>query len=508
MTDETNLSQIDRWHSRPLDVHRWSDHPEIKVLTEQLYVECAINSLDKTGNRKPKKTAKDMLRVLLLDLYVAWLNDPDLALGFSKNNNSYSTDSRMDRIHIGNNIIKVEEKLVAAGYVEELDGYHDNTGKGQSYTTRIRHSQKLRDAFIKLSVDLYDIDHHAGKPLILLRERYEDDEGNDLKRLLDYPTTPEVEQMRADLKVYNDLLRRSFIDIPTLDEPIVTRPIESGKRKGQVQIISIGPDNKHVHRVFNGTVADKWTKGGRFYGGWWLQIGRDMRKEIFINDHPTVEVDYKAFHPNLLLKDPVYDPYDLEELILPDIIKNLSDQRDVIKSLILMAINADSAEIAFQSFRRQQKTGSPHKRLRDDHLRLLLDAFTDRYPELKDQLNTGQALHLMNIDSRIASLVLNHFTEMGIPVLCIHDSFIIQKDKAQDLKDALEVASVQVAGKRIAQDSKTNDRKITAKAQGNIRGYEQGKMVTITIPLKITTTDGYTLRKNKHHRWLENSKTL
>jgi hypothetical protein len=508
MTDDTNLSQIDRWHSRPLDVHRWSNHPEIKVLTEQLYVECGINTLDKAGNRKPKKTGKDMLRVLLLDLYVAWLNDPSLALGFSKNNNSYSTDSRMDRIHIGNNIVKVEEKLVSAGYVEELDGYHDNTGKGQSYTTRIRHSQKLREAFLKLSVDLYDIDHHAGRPLILLRERYEDDEGNDLKRLLDYPTTPEVEQMRADLTAYNDLLRRSFIDIPSLDEAIVTRPIEKGNRKGQVQITSIGPDNKHVHRVFNGTVADNWTKGGRFYGGWWLQIPRDMRKEIHINDQPTVEVDYKAFHPNLLLKDPVYDPYDLEDLILPEIIKDLSEQRDVIKSLILMAINADSLSLAFQSFRRQQKTGSPYKRLKDDHLRLLLDAFTDRYPELKDQLNTGQALHLMNIDSRIASLVLNHFTEIGIPVLCIHDSFIIQKDKAQDLKDALEVASVQVAGKRIAQDSKTNDRKITAKAQGNIRGYEQGKMVTVNIPLKIIPTEGYTLRKNKHHRWLENSKTL
>lgn len=508
MTDKTNLSKIDRWHSRPLDVHRWSDHPEIKVLTAQLYVECGINTLDKAGNRKPKKTAKDMLRVLLLDLYVAWLNDPVLALGFSKNNNSYSTDSRMDRIHIGNNVIKVEEKLVAAGYVEELDGYHDNTGKGQSYTTRIRHSQKLRDVFFKLSVDLYDIDHHAGKPLIILRERYEDEDGNDNKRLLPYPMTPEVEQMWADLTVYNDLLRRSFIDIPSRHEPIVTRPIERGKRKGQVQIISLGQDNKHVHRVFNGNVDDNWTKGGRFYGGWWLQIPKEMRKEIHINDQPTVEVDYKAFHPNLLLNDPVYDPYDLEELILPDTIKDLSDQRDVIKSLILMAINADSAEKAFQAFRNDQKKGSPFKKLGNDDLRILLDAFTDRYPELKDQLNTGQALHLMNIDSKIASLVLNHFTEMGIPVLCIHDSFIIQKDKAKDLKDALEVASVQVAGKRIAQDSKTNDRKITAKAQGNIRGYEQGRIVTVNMPLKVIPTEGYTIRKNKHHRWLENSKIL
>jgi hypothetical protein len=508
MTGESNFPEIDRWHSRPLDVHRWSDHPEIKILTEQLYVECQISSLDKAGNRKPKKTAKDMLRVLLLDLYVAWLNDPSLALGFSKNNNSYSTGSRMDRIHIGNNIIKVEEKLAAAGYIDEKKFSKDRSGKKPSYMTRIRHSQRLLDAFIKLSVDLYDIDHHAGRPLILLRERYQDEDGNKQKRLLNYPMTPEVEAMWADLVAYNDLLRRSFIDIPSQNEANVTRPIERGKRKDQVQIISLGPDNKHVHRVFNGTVEDNWTKGGRFYGGWWLQIPREKRKEIHINDQPTVEIDYKAFHPNLLLNDPVYDPYDLEELILPNFIKTRSDQRNVIKSLILMAINATSADKAFQAFRKDQKTDSPYKKLGNDELRLLLDSFTDRYPELKEQLNTGKALHLMNLDSKIASLVLNHFTGIGIPVLCIHDSFIIQKDKAQDLKDALEVASAQIAGKRIAQDSKANDRKITAKTQGNIKGYEKGRIVTINIPVPVTKTEGYQLRKNKHHRWLESSKLL
>lgn len=47
MAGDPNLPEIDRWHSRPLDVHRWSDHPEIKTLTDQLYVECEINRLDK-----------------------------------------------------------------------------------------------------------------------------------------------------------------------------------------------------------------------------------------------------------------------------------------------------------------------------------------------------------------------------------------------------------------------------------------------------------------------------
>ena len=65
MADE--LSKIDRWHSELLDVHTWSDHPEIKALTDRLYVETGTDGLERTGNRKPKRTAKESLRVLLLD---------------------------------------------------------------------------------------------------------------------------------------------------------------------------------------------------------------------------------------------------------------------------------------------------------------------------------------------------------------------------------------------------------------------------------------------------------
>jgi len=28
---------MDPWNSRPLDVHRWSDHPEVKVLVDRLW---------------------------------------------------------------------------------------------------------------------------------------------------------------------------------------------------------------------------------------------------------------------------------------------------------------------------------------------------------------------------------------------------------------------------------------------------------------------------------------
>jgi len=507
MTEEqSDPTLIDRWHSAPLDVHKWSDHPEIKSLSDRLYIKAGIDTLDKAGNRKAKKSAKDMLRVLLLDLYVKWLHDETLSTGFSKNKNSYKVGSRYNKVFISEKIIQVEKRLVENDYVDELPFYHDQTGSGRSYTTRIRPSQKLKNEFRKLTVDLYDIDHNVGRPLIILRERYEDDVGVSQKRNVEYTDTDFTNSIREQLEAYNHLLQRTFIDIPSLTEPFVRRPIKTGKRAGEEVKISIGPDNKHVHRVFNGTENDNWTKGGRFYGGWWLQIPKEMRKDIYINDQPTVEIDYKAMHPNMLLEDSSTDPYRLDSLILPDILPDDQQQRDAVKSLILMAINADSAYKAFSAFRSDQKKDDPAKKLTNEQLQMLLDAFTDQYPELREALNTGQALTLMNQDSMIANMVIDYFTQKNIAALCIHDSFIVQDDKKNELGKALRYAYRQVIGKDIEQEKKSNERKIQAIAQGNMPGHEGGKEITITLPNKVDPTEQYELRKLKFYKWLESKK--
>ena len=501
--ENDDLDKIDRWNSVPLDVHKWSDHSEIKSLCDDLYQECGIDELEPRGNRKPARAVKDMLRVLILDLYVNWLRDPELSIGFSKDKTIFKVKgNRYNQVFISDKIIPVEAKLVDASYIEELPHYHDKTGSGRSYTTRIRHSEKLRDAFKELTTSLYDIEFDDRKELIVLHQRFTDEYDQARQKKLDYTDTDYTNQIREQLKAYNALLRRTFIDIPSLTEPYVLRQITKGKRAGKTQRISIGPDNKHVHRVFNGTEEDNWSKGGRLYGGWWLQIPKAMRQDIYINDQPTVEVDYKALHPNLLMNDPVYDPYDLEELVNPDLIDNLTEQRDVVKQLILMAINADSAKKAFQAFRNDQKKGDPHKKLKDRDLTAYLDAFTDKFPELKEALNTGKALELMNTDSVIANMVTDYFTKQDIPVLCIHDSFIIQYDKEAELRRVLHDASVQVSGKGIAQDSKANLHEVQTYVQGNIEGYEERRLTTFSLPARVKPTEQYKLRKSKHHNWL------
>jgi hypothetical protein len=114
-----------------------------------------------------------------------------------------------------------------------------------------------------------------------------------------------------------------------------------------------------VIRVFNGGLAGKWQRGGRFYRGWWQQIDKDDRCKIYINDKPTLEVDFKAFHPNLLSNELGVklsgDPYDLGKLILSEVITTKDRQRDYVKLLVLMGINADSDKTAYKAYRNNDR---------------------------------------------------------------------------------------------------------------------------------------------------------
>lgn len=73
----TYLSNIDLNYSRKLDVHRWSDYPEVNSFIDKIY--SSLPSL--SGNNKIRKKH---LKVLLLDLYLAWTVDPDLKIAISR----------------------------------------------------------------------------------------------------------------------------------------------------------------------------------------------------------------------------------------------------------------------------------------------------------------------------------------------------------------------------------------------------------------------------------------
>jgi hypothetical protein len=502
-TTEDGFPKIDRAHSVALNRNCWTDDPEIADLVTRLAEEIGLGDLEKKGNKKPKLTATGMLLILVADLYSNWKLDPTQSIGFSKNNNSYKVKSRYNKAGVSPQIIEIVKRLVDYGYLDEVKGHHDKSGGNNSFTARIRPSLKLRSVFQQLETDLYSIDHHKHAELIILRRKFTDEDGDDWKENIEYADTELTNQWREQIKAYNSLLRRTFIDIPTLSEPFILSKIKKGPRKGEDMVVSIGPDNKHVHRVFNGSVEDNFQKGGRFFGGWWLQVPKTYRPFIHINNEPTVEVDYKAIHPNLLLTEPELDPYTLDRIVLPEFFNNIDDQRSAVKGVVLMAINATSAKKAFGAFRESKDEGDRMKTLSDQQLQKLLDAFTDKYPEIKDALNTGQGLNLMNLDSQIANMIIDYYTKQDIPILCIHDSFIINWKREEELRRIMDMASVQVNGKPIQQDAKKNDTKFTFKLDANPPLQSGATSMTLSVPKRVDRTPQYIERWETHQRQMK-----
>ena len=56
----------------------------------------------------------------------------------------------------------------------------------------------------------------------------------------------------------------------------------------------------------------------------------------------------------------------------------------------------------------------------------------------------------MNTDGKIAEFVHRWFTRRGVPVLSVHDSFIVDYTRVEELKRVMGVASQYYAGLRIA----------------------------------------------------------
>ena len=169
--------QIDPDHSKPLDVHTWSDHPEINRLVDELWFKVVEPALGGKSNNKGKSDPKRQLKVLLLDLYVAWLDDPTLCIGVNRNNNAYQVNSRYNALYISRKIVDVVDALADTGYLDYRHGSHDRTNNGIfSRTSRIRPSLKLQDKFAELSVSPFDIDHNYEQETVILTDYETDDD--------------------------------------------------------------------------------------------------------------------------------------------------------------------------------------------------------------------------------------------------------------------------------------------------------------------------------------------
>ncbi len=226
--------------------------------------------------------------------------------------------------------------------------------------------------------------------------------------------------------------------------PFVEHPLTDGSRARQVQRVAVGGKQYAVRRVFS---RASWERNGRFYGGWWQMMSKEIRQQIHINDQPTVEIDFKGLHVTILSFERgvqlTGDPYTLAEPPFPAAVE---DQRGAMKKLVLTAINAKSASAAFSAFRDGFGKGAPEATLTNIELQAAVDKFTEMHPQLTDCMFADEGIRLMWRDSEVARAVIDMMTAAGIPVLCIHDSFIVDQQHQDFLQAQMDAATSRILG--------------------------------------------------------------
>jgi hypothetical protein len=441
MTATSDKSSIH--NSRPLDVHRWSEHVEVESFVAPLWhrfvgEQTEVSTL--TRGRPTNRIKRNNMKVLLLDLYVCWCEDPTKYIGISSNSNHWSK-GRYKALHLSKTILDVLDWLVAEGLVDKRKHFH-SPSPSLSRTARYRASESLQNMFSTALFGIDDLLTHDNKECIVLKQiEVKDDESAETSKSIQYEDTPVTVAMRQRLNAYNKLLVQSHIDIHSLAKPVINRKIKKSSRNGQANTVAIGQHNKFVYRIFS---RGSWEMHGRFYGGWWQQISSELRSHIFINGNPTVEVDFKSMHVALLNAElgaiAVDDPYKVEADLFPELDREML--RGWKKKLVLTAINAKDQASTYSAFRNDAKKNSPEKRLKNTQLKRLLDTFIVKNPHLSEYLCSDQGITLMNKDSLIAADIMNMLTDKGIPVLTVHDSFIVQRHHFSELRIAMVMASL------------------------------------------------------------------
>ena len=430
------MTDRDYQHSRPLDVHCWSEHKEANQFIDYIYDTYLNNETNEN-----KRIQKKHLKVVLLDLYVAWLNDPELNIAVNMTTGAYSDGtvfnkgkSRYNELNIKVSTIAIVHRLRDAKLIGFEKGF-EGSPEWQGYISRIWPTKKLTTLFEDAAFGEFDIGYNEDRETIILRDEEKDE--------VEYEDNNFIRQMRIAVQHYNKLLEKTFIDIQSVDKPArIELPEGKRRRRSNKRVfVNITHHDKFVRRIFNNK---KFSDGGRFYGGWWQHIDSKFRENIRLNNTPTVEIDYSALHVILAYSEADIDYWqttNIDPYALPvRSVNNPEHCRDITKLFLLLSLNASTEQSLFKAFRSELNYKEYPYSFPDDVLTELLQTIKEHHPDIKHLICSGAGLRLMNIDSQICEYVISDFVKRDVPILTVHDSFIVPFGEEDNLNRLMKEA--------------------------------------------------------------------
>ncbi|MFC1827784.1 hypothetical protein ACFLZQ_07650, partial [Thermodesulfobacteriota bacterium] len=183
-----------------LETQLMSIMPQSKAVVDILSSEVFA----KLTNIKEKHLYKDALKLILLNLYVAWCFGKSVR--YSRNKNNYSRHERYGLLHFKRDrILPIVYSLEELGYIQQSIGHYD-AKRGTGRQTRMWALPKL--------ILLFQVNDFA-HPGIIQREQPEEiiELRNNNKKPIDYSDEEFITDMRNNLEEYNNFISEQNITV-------------------------------------------------------------------------------------------------------------------------------------------------------------------------------------------------------------------------------------------------------------------------------------------------------
>ena len=342
-----------------------------------------------------------VMRSIIAELIVA--SETDQAIAYSRRRPFYTGRQRYHgRGFTYARIIKAVNILAKAGYVHNWIAPARSPKKGRKGTqSTIYAMPKLIDA----------CQGYAVRPVQHECIWQRDEDGN----WIHYSDTSNTNEMRDELRTINDVMKKIKIDVSMdgvrrTDNHIII-PHTSSKTKELIEI-AIPYTEPQLRRVF---CRSSFELGGRLYGPW-QNMPKYARGLLTINGEPTAEPDFSSLHPNIAYAFAGYfldKDYDIYE-------QRGSSERKSYKLALIICMNARNPDGAKHAIKKKLKcslkeaTSIYNEAIEHNHL-------------IKEFIAADKGVEFQKIDSELALQVIKSCQKNGIPILPVHDSFIVPK---------------------------------------------------------------------------------
>ena len=291
--------------------------------------------------------------------------------------------------------VRIFEKL---GYLTIFRGIHFEK-LDKKYLTRLKVTDKFKELVNKFNLNYQDILKQT--PPISLK----DSKDNEIKVINSKTTNP----IRKRIERYNNLILSSDIELP-IDK------IDYDKRRKAW----------FANRTYTKHYLDRsYKSGGKYYGPYWQNLSKELRKEIKINGQQTVELDFNAMHLHLLyckvnkkLSD--YIPEGKDAYELPN------RNRKIVKTSFICCINNNcNKDNVNKVVGPEVAKKYPELFVKNTSYRDILDELGSHHPEVRQFFYAQIGNEISNMESKVSDYIIGKLTRKNILVLNIHDSFIV-----------------------------------------------------------------------------------